>query len=331
MSEAVGIVRATFLRVGTAAIVQPVRAVVRVPGVPAVLGSMPAHVSDGTTGHFGLKAVVVNPENAAHGLDTHLGVVVTFASRTGAPSAVIEAGSLTAIRTAAASAVATQALAPARTGVVAVAGTGMQARLHLEALAATREIRMANIWGRDSAKARALAEWAAGRFDFRVCARATVGDAARDADVVCTVTSSRVPLLTLADVAPGAHVNAVGACFPDTRELAADLVAAAKVVVDQRAAARVEAGDLLMAAEELGRPLGECVELGEVLRGEARGRNSEQEITVFESLGFAALDVAVGRWIGERAEQEDAGVLVPMGSGPEVTTPERPGRECDRA
>jgi ornithine cyclodeaminase len=86
-----------------------------------------------------------------------------------------------------------------------------------------------------------------------------------------------------------------------------------------------------MAAEELGRPLGECVELGEVLRGEARGRNSEQEITVFESLGFAALDVAVGRWIGERAEQEDAGVLVPMGSGPEVTTPERPGRECDRA
>ncbi|MGJ7908013.1 ornithine cyclodeaminase family protein [Actinopolyspora sp. H202] len=316
MSKAIDLVRDTFGRTGTTEIVQPVRTIVRAPDAPALLGSMPARVSDGTTGHFGLKTIVVNPDNARHGLDTHLGVVVAFDPATGAPSAVIEAGSLTAIRTAAASAVATQALAPSRSGTVAIVGTGAQARLHLEALAATREIHTAKIWGRAPEKAHALAAWAAERFEFPAHACQTLADATRDADIVCTVTSSRTPLLSRTDLAPGAHVNAVGACLSDARELAADLVGAARIIVDQRDAAWVEAGDLLLAASELGTPIDDPVELGEVLRGEAGVRTSEQEITVFESLGFAALDVAVAHWIGMRAEQDGAGVQVAMDPSP---------------
>lgn len=143
-----------------------------------------------------------------------------------------------------------------------------------------------------------------------------LAEATRDADIVCTVTSSRTPLLSGTDLAPGAHVNAFGACLPDARELAADLVGAARIVVDQRDAARVEAGDLLLAAGEPGAPIGEPVELGEVLRGEVGVRTSEQEVTVFESLGFAALDVAVAHWVGMRAEQDGAGVQVAMDPSP---------------
>lgn len=312
MSEAVDIVRATFRQTSTPAIVQPVRTVVRVPGQESVLGSMPAHVGGADQGLFGLKAVVVNPGNARRGLDTHLGVVVVFDPVTGAPAAVLEAGSLTAIRTAAASAVATQVLARARSGIVALVGTGVQARLHLEALAATREISAARIWGRDPEKAQAVSAWAADRLDFPVQVKEVLADATRDADVVCTVTSSRTPLLFLADVAAGTHVNAVGACFPDTRELATDLVVAARVVVDQQEAARFEAGDLLLAAQDRQDALAAPVELGAVLRGESAGRTSEREVTVFESLGFAALDVATGEWVARRAADEGVGIEVAM-------------------
>jgi alanine dehydrogenase len=312
MGTAIGLVRGVFAQTSTPEIVQPLRTVVRVPGKPSVLGSMPAHVGSPQDGCFGVKTVVVSPGNSAYGLDTHLGVVTVFDRATGAPRAVIEAGSVTAIRTAAASAVATRVLARDGACDVAVIGSGRQARLHLLALHESMQVRTAAIWGRNQEAARALADWAGETFPFAVTVAPTVRAAARQASIICTVTSSAEALLGRDDVVPGTHVNAVGACFPSCRELGADLVAAARIVVDNAEAARAEAGDLLLAAAELGTPPGDLPELGAVLRGQARGRCGPDEITVFESLGFAALDVAAASWISAEADRLGKGVSVPL-------------------
>lgn len=312
INEAIDIVQRVFLATGTPALVEPVRTVVRVPGRDGVLASMPAFLNDGGAGCFGVKTVVVDPGNAARELETHQGVVVTFDDVTGVPSAVIEAGSLTAIRTAAASAVATRALAKVNTGRVAVLGTGLQARLHLRTVAAVHDVAVAAVWGRDPHKAEELASWARQHLGLPVEACATVRAATHDADVVSTVTSTREPILAASDLRPGAHVNAVGACFPDARELSTDLVERSRLIIDRREAARTEAGDLLVAAAELGPVLDRAVELGEVLRGEYPGREADDDITVFESLGFAALDVATARRLVHLAVAQGLGTDIAL-------------------
>jgi ornithine cyclodeaminase len=314
VEASVELIESVFLSTGTPAIVQPVRTVLRVPGHTGVLASMPAFLQDGETGGFGIKAVVVNPANAALGLETHQGVVIAFEAG-GMPSLVIEAGSLTAIRTAAASAVATRALAVVRSGRVAVLGTGLQARLHLRAITSIIPVEATAVWGRDAEKARELASWAEQNLGLNVEVCPTVAEATRDADVISTVTSAHEPILTAADVRAGAHINAVGACLPDVRELSADLIGRARIVVDQRDAARVEAGDLLLAVPEVGPVLDGMVELGEILRGEIRGRLID-DITVFESLGFAALDVATARHLVGLALTRDVGVEIAFGEPP---------------
>lgn len=308
MADAIDNAYDVFLRVGTPEIHQPVRTVLRVPGKSAVFGVMPAHLGFGDTGRFGVKTVVVDPANSARGFETHMGLVTVFDPMTGAPVSVMDAGSVTALRTAAASAVATRALAATSSGEVAVLGAGVQARLHLKALAEVMEIHLATVWARSSASAHRLTEWATNEVPFPVVARASVREATATADVICTVTSAAEPLLRLADVRPGTHVNAVGACFPTSRELHADLVRAAQVVVDVEESARQEAGDLLLAAAD-GLPL-PVVELGEVIRGETEGRRNPLEITVFESLGFAALDVAAGLLVHDRAMARGFGIEV---------------------
>ncbi len=187
-------------------------------------------------------------------------------------------------------------------------GAGVQARLHLKALAEVMDVARATVWSRSLDSAHRLVEWATGEVPFPVVARPSVWEATATADVICTVTSAAEPLLRLADVRPGTHVNAVGACFPTSRELDADLVRASRIFVDVEDSARQEAGDLLLAAAD-GPPL-PMVELGQVLRGETAGRRNPLEITVFESLGFAALDVAAGLLLHERAVAHQVGIEV---------------------
>jgi alanine dehydrogenase len=310
MSRALEVVEATFRITGTDDVEQPVRTVVRVPGKSAVLGSMPAHVGPARGGAYGVKVVVVDPTNAMRGLDTHLGLVTSFDAETGQPVAVVEAGAVTAIRTAAASAVATRTLAGTLDGHVAVIGAGVQAQLHLEAMHAVMLVRGATIWSRRPEAAAELAERATATYPFPVEAAPTVRAATKEADVICTVTSSTCPILSLADVRPGTHVNAVGACFPDSRELSSDLIGASRVVVDVLDAARVEAGDLLLAESEGVHSLNGAAELGAILRGSPGGRVDAAEITLFESLGFAALDVATAIWVAAEADRRGLGTAV---------------------
>lgn len=238
---------------------------------------------------LGAKLVVAVPENAVRGLPTHRAFVVLLDPQTGEPSAWVEAEALTRARTAAVSVVATQALARVPRGAHAIIGAGAQGRAHLEAFARAAMIERLAVWSRDGMHAAALMNAARShRIECRLADDAD--DAVRGADVITTCTASAEPLFDAVSVADGAHVNAVGACVPHKRELPARLVGAASLVVDDVAAARAEAGDMIIAVAEGAASWDGVVTLGEILAQRSVPRSGR--CTVFESLGIGVEDVA---------------------------------------
>jgi ornithine cyclodeaminase/alanine dehydrogenase-like protein (mu-crystallin family) len=315
MADAVELMRTAFRAFSGGAVEQPVRHMVRSPAGD-VLAVMPAHVGEGEHG-FGLKAVSIVPANAGRGLPVHAGLVLVFDPKTGQPCALASGAAITAIRTAAASAVATDALARPDASTLAILGSGVQARSHLEAMAIVRPPKAVSVWNHRRETAERFAEWAAERIACPVEVCATAAEAASGADVVCTVTASAEPVLAAADVAAGAHLNAVGSSFPGARELTGELVGRCRVFTDSRESAARESGDLLIAVAEGHFAMdGIQAEIGEVLAGGHPGRGSADEVTLFESLGLAAQDVysglvlhrrAVATGIGTRLDFSDAG------------------------
>jgi len=318
MKESIALMRAALQKFSAGAVIQPQRAMLRTPGGDA-FAVMPAVVTAGEhaaeeeagLGGFGVKVVAVKPGNPALGFPAILGLVLVLDER-GVPDALMDGGAVTAIRTAAASGAATDLLAREDAGTLALLGSGVQARSHLEAMAAVRDLSQVRVWSRDPERARAFAEEAAA-FPFPVEPADTVARATSDADIICTVTGSVEPLLLDGHVAAGAHINAVGSSFPDHRELSGALVARCSVFVDSRAAAQAEAGDLLLAAAEGHIPAGAVgAEVGEVLLGLAPGRRKPEETTLFKSLGLAVEDVVAGLDIARRARESSIGVEVPF-------------------
>jgi ornithine cyclodeaminase len=283
----------------------PLRFVFRPPG-EQLLGLMPAH-SGGPTPVFSLKEIVIAPSNGARGLDPHQGAVLLHDGETGVLRAVLNASAITETRTAAVSAVATKLLARPAARRVAILGAGVQARSHAHAMRTVIDDPELRVWSRTPAHAEALAlESHAVRCD-------TVEDAVDGADVVCTCTSAREPIVRRAWLAPGAHVNAVGSSVPAARELDADLVAAASLFVDRRESTLNESGDYLRAVEEEGiGPDHILAELGELLVGAHQGRRDNDELTLFKSLGLAVEDLAAAALCVDRARERDIGVEVPF-------------------
>ena len=252
-------------------------------------GAMPAWAR-GTRPALGAKLVVAIPANAARGLPTHRAVVVLFDPQTGAPSAWVEAEALTRERTAAVSVVATGALARRPRGVHAILGAGAQGRAHLDAFARAGTIERLAVWSRTRAHAEALAAAARERgVEARIAGDAD--DAVRGADVISTCTASAEPLFDSGSVAEDAHVNAVGACVAGKRELPGTLVGTSALVVDDVAAARAEAGDVILAVAEGETTWDGVVTLGAILAGRAEPRAGN--VSVFISLGLGVEDVAV--------------------------------------
>jgi ornithine cyclodeaminase/alanine dehydrogenase-like protein (mu-crystallin family) len=289
---------------------QPLRFVVRPPDAAGLLGLMPAHRS-GTSAAFGLKAVCVMPGNPARGLDAHQGVVILSDGETGEVRAVVNASAITAIRTAAVSAVATRLLAREDARELAVLGAGVQARSHLDAMAVARDFEVARIWSRTPEHAQALATDAGAPFPVEVTA--TAAEAVSGADVVCTTTSASEPILRREWLHDGAHVNAVGSSIPTTRELDTATMAAASLFVDRRESTVNEAGDFLFPQQEgaIG-PEHIRAELGELLAGRAKGRTSDDELTVFKSLGLAVEDLAAAEHVYRKARELGAGTEVEL-------------------
>ncbi|MFE2070719.1 ornithine cyclodeaminase family protein [Streptomyces sp. NPDC059467] len=286
----------------------PLRTILRPEKDTGLLGTMPGFVAGEDLAGYGLKAMVLKPENPARGLDLHIGVVLVFDPGTGAPLAMMDAGAVTAVRTAAVSGVATEALARPDAGDLAVLGSGVQARSHLEAMHLVRPLRRVRVWSRTAENAEAFRVWADKELGVGVETMATPAAALAGADLVCTTTAAREPVVQAADLAPGAHVNAVGASFIDHRELSCEAVAGASFFVDSRESALAESGDLRAPLTEgLVGPGHIRAELGEVLLGTRPGRRERTEITVFKSLGLGVQDIMSGFAVAEEAAARGLG------------------------
>jgi ornithine cyclodeaminase len=293
-------------------VVLPLRSAVWLPDRSGLLGLMPGYLGEPRS--FGLKVVSVMPGNHGTPYDSHQGVVILFGVVHGEPLAVLDAAAITAVRTAAASAAVTDALARADAGDLALLGSGAQARTHLAAMRAVRPLRRVRIWSRNRANAERFAREETANAGVEIEVAATGEEAVRDADLICTTTASKDPVLRGAWLSPGAHVNAVGSCFATHRELDAEAVRRARFFTDCRASCEHEAGDFLIARGEGAVADAHLLgEVGEVLLGTLPGRTSRDDVTVFESLGIAVEDLAAAHAIHRRAVETGAGVWLDWG------------------
>jgi ornithine cyclodeaminase len=266
------------------------------------LGIMPGAL--GEEAPFGAKIISVYPENFAKGRQSHQGVVILFDPAEGAPVAVVHAGEITAIRTAAASAVATDVLARADASRLAILGYGEQAVTHARAIAKVRPVRSITVWGRSPDRAADFAERMGAELTFPAHAVDTVEAAVAEADIVCTVTAALEPILKGAWVRPGAHLNLVGSSHAVPVEVDSDLVVRSRFVADSREGVLAQGAEFLR-AKEAGL-IGDdhiVAEIGQVLAGDVVGRQSDEEITVYKSLGHVVQDLA-SAWILYRSESE---------------------------
>ncbi|MBI4769619.1 MAG: ornithine cyclodeaminase family protein [Chloroflexi bacterium] len=289
---------------------QPLRMVVRPPGAAGLVALMPAY-RGGDAPSFGLKAVGVFPGNTALGLDTHQGGVLLFNGQTGELLALMNGAAITAIRTAAVSGVATRLLAREDAGELAILGAGVQARTHLQAMAAVRSLRRCRVAGHRPGSAQKFAAEMQPHYPFPIQAAEDAQAAVRGADLIVTATNAARPVLRREWIAPGAHLNADGCSTPAARELDTATVAAASLFVDRRESALNEAGDYLIAAREgaVG-PDHIRAEIGELLLGTRPGRTSPDEITLFKSLGLAVEDLASAEYLYHQARAKNAGAWV---------------------
>ncbi len=284
----------------------PLRSMVPFEGAAGFIATMPAW-RGGSDPVFSLKSLVIAPGNPARGLDTHQGTVTLFNGETGVPSAILDASAVTSVRTAAVSAVATRVLAREDSRVLTILGAGVQGRAHLRALADVREFDELRVYSPSREHAQALA-------DGRATVSPSAEEAVRGADVIVLATSSPEPVIRRDWLVPGAHVNAIGASVPSSRELDTETVAAGALYCDSRESLRHEAGEFRRAVEEgaIGGEDHVRAELGEVLAGMAAGRTDSRELTVFRSLGLAVEDLAAAERAVSVARQRGIGVEVTL-------------------
>ena len=258
---------------------QPVRTVVEFGAEHSLFGLMPSYVE--SLPALGAKLVTVCSGNATRGLGTHQAIIVMLDPETGIADAILDGRYITEARTAAVSAVSARYLALKDAQVLGILGSGVQARSHYEALGLVRQFQKVRAWSPNAGRLRQFAEETGAR------AMDSAEAVVRGADVVVAATASSTPVIQSEWVAEGTHVIAVGACLPLQRELDPALVARSRLVVDSRAAALKEAGDVVMGISE-GRWTEAHIfaELGELPK-----RQSDREITVFKSLGLAVEDI----------------------------------------
>jgi ornithine cyclodeaminase/alanine dehydrogenase-like protein (mu-crystallin family) len=284
MSDLIPAMEKALVDFSAGRVTQPVRSIISVDVAVATgfLGLMPALTPDG----LGLKAVTFYPSNTERGIPTHMATIFLVDPQTGTPLAIMDGRLITEMRTAAVSAVATKLLASPDARILAILGSGVQARSHVEALGLVRQFKEIRVWSPTKEHAK--------RFAKEIAAKATSAEeAVRGADVVVTATNSKTPVLKGAWLKPGCHVNAIGACRPDWRELDDDTMQKSVVFVDSREGAQKESGDVILSGAKI------YAELGEALAGKIPSRTSET--TIFKSLGMAVEDIAAALLVYQAA------------------------------
>jgi alanine dehydrogenase len=312
LEQCIDVMAATLAALARGEAVLPLRTVIVVPNTTDAFAVMPAYLGSPRT--VGAKVITVYPGNHGTQFDSHQGAVLLFDPDNGSLVAVIEASAVTTIRTAAVTAVATRALSRENASTLAMIGSGVQAYAHLESMCAVRPITSVRIWSRNADHARSFARVASERFGLETTVADTCAAAVRDADVVCLATSAREPVLNGEWLTPGTHINAIGASQATAREVDSDAVVRSRLYVDRRESALNEPGDILVPLRE-GRITPEHIvgEIGEVLIGRVEGRRSDDEITLFKSLGLAIEDLAAASFVYAEAVRTGAGTSVELG------------------
>lgn len=306
MGECVDVMADVFKMLSRGNALNPLRNIMWLPDKSGLIGMMPAYLADG--GVMGLKAISVFPGNHATDYDSHQGTVLLFETRNGRLLAMMDAGKITAIRTAAVSGVATRLLAAKNAENLAILGCGVQAASHLEAMRAVRPIKTVRVWSRNFDHAKDFADREAARLAISIKAVESTKQAVDGADIICTATSSPDPVLRGDWIAPGTHINAVGSSVPFARELDTAAVVKSRLFVDRRESTLNEAGDFLFPKKEgaidddhiLG-------EIGDILLEKVTGRQSAEDVTLFKSLGLAIEDVAAAHHIYRKLSQQGNG------------------------
>ncbi len=311
MPEAVEALRRAFEEFSLGEAAMPVRSVILAPQYDGWFGVMPAYLFG--SGAMGLKSVTVYKQNSSKGMPAVLGVMLLLDPTTGAPISVMEGGYLTGVRTAAASGVATSLLARADASELALLGAGAQGRHHLVAMETVRPIRKVRVFDALPENAERFRQEMQPTTSAIIEVAGSPEAAIREADVVVATSTSRTPIIEYPWLKPGAHINGVGSHAPDVREIAGEVIARARVVVDSREAALQEAGDLLIpiadglvSAEQL------SDELGEVIALKKPGRISPDQITVYKSVGIAIQDMAVAKLVYQKAVGAGVGTEVDL-------------------
>jgi ornithine cyclodeaminase len=307
MTDCIEIVERAMRTVSAGRAALPLRIAARIPDSRNLIATMPGYLAEPAS--LGAKVIAVYPENAQRGLSSHMGVVVLFDPARGLPVAIVDAASITGIRTAAATAVATRALARGDATHLAILGTGEQAEAHLVAMLGVRPWKSIVVWGRNADRARDLARRFSQEMGRTIESRATAQEAVADADVICTTTSAREPILCGDWVRSGTHVNLVGASLIDAREADEALVLKSRFFVDYRPSTVPQAGELHAAFKGDTERASAHIrgEIGEVLNGAVPGRSGADDVTIYKSLGIAAQDLAVGHAVYERARAQGLG------------------------
>jgi ornithine cyclodeaminase/alanine dehydrogenase-like protein (mu-crystallin family) len=263
--------RGTMIALSEGRAVAPLRSVMTMPAVRGMFGTMPGYLADPEC--FGVKLVSLMPRDEPSRYSSHTGLVVLFEPEQGCPVAIIDAGAITAIRTAAASGLATRLLARPEAGDLAILGAGEQARSHLEAMLAVRPLRRIRIWARDREKAEAFARSAGARHGVEIEASGTVLAAVGGADIICTLTKASEPILFGDWISSGAHLNVVGSSIPSAAEIDTAAVVRSRFFVDCRNSTVNEGGEYLRALQGGAITAAHIAgEIGEVANGTQPGR-----------------------------------------------------------
>lgn len=305
MAECMAIMRQGLIDLSAGLYHQPLRMKAAPEGSSNLMAFMPAlRVGPGRL--WGVKLLVMTPDNPKRGLDSHQGGVMLFDGETGVPQALVDATAITAIRTAAVTGVASAALAPKTVRRVAVIGAGHQAGTHVEALRLAHPGAAIVVGSRTPARAAELAK------EMGCEAAASVREALREAAVVCTVTNSAVPVIEKDWLMPGCHLNLVGASLPTAREADSATMAAGRLFADRRESCLNEAGEYVMAVRDgsIAGPAHIVAEVGEVLAGTHKGRTNDGEFTIFKSLGLAVEDLIAAEHVVRRAREKGLGTAV---------------------
>jgi ornithine cyclodeaminase/alanine dehydrogenase-like protein (mu-crystallin family) len=311
MVQAVEAMKAAFAQLSAGRAEVPLRLPVEVTAHNGVTLFMPAYLADDD--QMAVKIVSVYNDNPAQGLPLIHALVVVIDPTTGIPRAAMDGTYLTALRTGAVSGAATDLLARPEVRTAAIFGAGAQGKTQLEAICAVRAVERAWVFDLDRERCQAYANEMSTRLSLPVQVAASPAQAMRQADVICTATTSSTPVFDDADLQPGVHINAVGAYTPQMQEIPIETVVRAKVIVDHLDSSMEEAGDLIIPLQQ-GRFSQDSIhaELGEIAAGLKPGREADDEVTLFKSVGVAVQDVAAAAQVLAAAERLGLGVDVTL-------------------